>query len=82
MMTSPNLVHTTAKLAYRISELATLIGVSADFIRLRIKSGELKAHKVGWIVLILKENADAWLHSHPIGPGDGDDLDSEESREV
>ncbi len=64
------------KLAYRPSELADLLGVSQEFIRLQIKLGFLQAYKLGnKNTVILIADAEAWLKSRPIIP----DMNSGES---
>lgn len=61
------------RIAFRIRELARMVGVSVEFIRLQLKSGELKGHKLGKdTVVILRADADNWLKRQPISPGSGE----------
>jgi len=60
------------RISYRISELAEMIGVSPEFIRLQIKSGILPAYHLGTNVIIRRADAEAWIISRPINPDNSD----------
>ncbi len=62
--TSRNLVE--YRICYRIRELAKMVGMSPEFVRTQIKSGQLRAYRLGGNVIILPADLDLWLKSQPI----------------
>jgi excisionase family DNA binding protein len=53
----------TARLAFRITEAATLIGVSAAFVRLELARGNLSATRLGRRVVLTRVELDRYLGS-------------------
>ena len=51
----------TERLAYRVKDFAQLTGLSLSFVKREIYAGKLKTHKKGSVVLILVEDARAYL---------------------
>jgi len=68
------------RISFRIRELAQIIGVSAEFIRLQIEIGELPAYKLGKCVVIQKEDAMTWISKHKIH-SDSNELEGDLSTE-
>ena len=49
------------RLAYSVLEVSRLTGLSASFVRLEIRRGNLRASKVGRRVIVLAEHMKKWL---------------------
>ena len=54
------------RLAYRLGQLAEACSLSVDFVQAQIRSGKLPARKIGRMVVILADDAKAWLESYPV----------------
>jgi hypothetical protein len=69
------------RFAYRLDEFAKACGVSPDFLRLEIQKGNLCARKTGSskknLVLILVEDAHAWLRNVPFYKANGAATDAQ-----
>ncbi|MBN9534613.1 MAG: helix-turn-helix domain-containing protein [Alphaproteobacteria bacterium] len=64
------------KLAYRISEAAFAAGLSRSKLYQEIKSGKLRARKVGGRRLILKKDLLAYLDAPGSAPGSQEERDA------
>jgi len=53
--------RTTPRLSWRLAELADASGLSIKFLRVQAKIGNLKTRKVGTAVIVLDEDAKAFL---------------------
>lgn len=53
------------RLAYRLSVLATAVGLSTRYLRNEIANGRLLARKFGSATLVLHDDAVDWLKTHP-----------------
>jgi hypothetical protein len=53
------------RLAYRLGQLAHACSLSIDFVQAQIRTGKLPARKIGRMVVILADDAEAWLRSYP-----------------
>ncbi len=58
-----------ARLAFRVGETATLIGVSAAFVRLELARGNLKATRLGRRIVIMRAELERYLASRQTMPG-------------
>src|SRR6266699_2911035 len=52
-----------ARLAFRVTEAAALIGVSAAFVRLELARGNLKATRLGRRIVIMRTELERYLAS-------------------
>ena len=72
--------------AYRLGEFAKVCGVSPDFLRLEILAGRLPARKTGSskknLVLILVDDAHAWLRNLPSYEPDGAATDTNNAKDL
>jgi excisionase family DNA binding protein len=59
----------TARLAFRVTEAATLIGVSAAFVRLEMARGNMNATRLGRRVVLTRVELDRYLASRQTMPG-------------
>jgi excisionase family DNA binding protein len=64
---------TAQPLAFGVNDFAKATGVGRDKLYDAIRSGALKARKVGSRTIILREDGEAWLRSLPVLPAKAND---------
>lgn len=57
-------VLTNDRRGYSPKEIASQVGVSVSFVRKEIRSGRLRACKLGRRVVVLNQDLDEYLHGH------------------
>jgi len=53
----------TARLAFRVTEVAAMIGVSAAFVRLELARGNLNATRLGRRIVLMRTELERYLES-------------------
>lgn len=73
-MEKENRTNITTRLSWRLAELATASGLSLPFLRKEAAGGRLRIRKIGAAVIVLDEDARAFLSG---GSSDKQDLTTE-----
>ena len=59
----PGTLPTEGRIAFTVAETAILCGLSERFLFLKIRSGELRAARIGTAIRILRADLENWLES-------------------